>query len=114
LVVYVVWRKVELPEDAAGLTDRGEPTRESRQTGAPPELLREFAGLYSRKTALGMDLEKLEASRRRGKIKKREFMIRERDLKKQIGLPNLSYRKRRLKVPKLDSVSFCCERRNRG
>jgi hypothetical protein len=85
LVVYVVWRKVELPEEAAGLTDGGEQTRDSRQTGAPPELLREFAGLYSRKTALGMDLEKLEASRRRGKMKKREFMIRERDLKKQIG-----------------------------
>ena len=31
-----------------------------------------------------MDLEKLDAARRRGKVKKREYMIRERDLKKQI------------------------------
>ena len=57
---------------------------EQRQTGAPPELLRDFANLYSRKTSLNMDLEKLETARRRGKVKKREFMIRERDIKSQL------------------------------
>ena len=52
----------------------------------------DFAGqVYA---GLNMDLEKLEAARRRGKVKKREYMIRERDLKQQIeeidsSLPNL-------------------------
>ncbi len=82
---YVSYRKVELPEEILGpRVDDYEDSAQARQMGAPSELLRDFAHLYSRKTALNMDLEKLEASRRRGKVKKREFMIREADLKKQI------------------------------
>ncbi len=82
---YVSYRKVELPEEILGpRVDDYEDTSQTRKMGAPPELLRDFANLYSRKTALNMDLEKLEASRRRGKVKKREYMIREADLKKQI------------------------------
>ena len=82
---YVSYRKVELPEEIIGphIDDYAD-SSQSRQTGAPPELLRDFANLYSRKTALSIDLEKLEASRRKGKVKKREYMIREKDLKKQI------------------------------
>jgi len=83
--IYVSYRKVELPEEIVGVrVDDDTAIAQSRQIGAPPELLMDFANLYSRKTALNMDLEKLEASRRRGKVKKREFMIREQDLKKQI------------------------------
>jgi len=83
--IYVSYRKVELPEEILGpRVDDYEDISQSRQVGAPSELLRDFAHLYSRKTALNMDLEKLEASRRRGKVKKREYMIREADLKKQI------------------------------
>lgn len=82
--LYISYRKFESVEraDAPHLTEGS--VRETRQTGAPPDLLREFASLYSRKTALSMDLEKLEASLRRGKVKKREYLIRERDLKTQI------------------------------
>ncbi len=62
-----------------------EETKEQRtQTGAPPDLLMEFANAYSKRISLNMDLEKLEASRRRGKISKREYMIRERDIKSQL------------------------------
>lgn len=94
-LLYVTRRKVELPEEVTGpRVDEEFDDLQPRQTGAPSELLSEFANLYSRKTALNMDLEKLEAARRRGKIKKREYMIRERDLKNQIdeidsSLPNL-------------------------
>ena len=86
-LVYVSLRKVELPEEVAGPRmdyDDEFIDTQPKQVGAPPELLREFANLYSRKTALNMDLEKLEAARRRGKVKKREYMIRERDIKTQI------------------------------
>ncbi|MGY5880119.1 MAG: FKBP-type peptidyl-prolyl cis-trans isomerase [Candidatus Thorarchaeota archaeon] len=83
--IYVSYRKVELPEEIVGpRVDGDTDISQPRQMGAPAELLNDFANLYSRKTALNMDLEKLEASRRRGKVKKREYMIRERDLKKQI------------------------------
>jgi len=94
-LLYVTRRKVELPEEVTGpRVDKEFDDSHPRQVGAPPELLSEFANLYSRKTALNMDLEKLEAARRRGKVKKREYMIRERDLKQQIeeidtSLPNL-------------------------
>ncbi|MFX1559708.1 MAG: FKBP-type peptidyl-prolyl cis-trans isomerase [Promethearchaeota archaeon] len=85
-LIYVVLRKVELPEDVTGPRDDDVDIIDSqpRQVGAPPELLKEFANLYSRKTALNIDLEKLDAARRRGKVKKREYLIRERDLKHQI------------------------------
>jgi len=83
--LYVSYRKVELPEEIVGArVDDDSDISAPGQTGAPAELLNDFANLYSRKTALNMDLEKLEASRRRGKVKKREYMIRERDLKEQI------------------------------
>jgi hypothetical protein len=95
-LIYITMRKVELPEEVTGPQEDDDDIIDSqpKQVGAPPELLREFANLYSRKTALSMDLEKLEAARRRGKVKKREYMIRERDLKQQIEeiddqLPNL-------------------------
>ena len=83
-IVYVGYRKVELPEEVTGPGAEETAAEEPRQTGAPPDLLKTFANLYSRKTALNMDLEKLDAARRRGKVKKREYMIRERDLKSQI------------------------------
>ena len=84
-LLYVSLRKVELPEEVTGPRDDDDYIdSQPKQVGAPPELLREFANLYSKKTALNMDLEKLEAARRRGKVKKREYMIRERDVKQQI------------------------------
>ncbi|TFG29323.1 hypothetical protein EU527_16040 [Candidatus Thorarchaeota archaeon] len=82
---YVSYRKVELPEEVFGPKFEDEyEASQARQAGAPPGLLREFANLYSRKTTLNMDLEKLEAGRRKGKVKKREYMMREKDLKTQI------------------------------
>ncbi len=84
-LIYVALRKVELPEEMTGPREEEDIIdTQPKQVGAPPELLREFANLYSKKTALNMDLEKLDAARRRGKVKKREYMIRERDIKKQI------------------------------
>ena len=85
--IYVSYRKVELPEEVLGARIDADDYDESykiKQVGAPPELLSNFANLYSRKTSLNIDLEKLDASRRRGKVKKREYMMREGDLKKQI------------------------------
>jgi hypothetical protein len=84
-LIYVALRKVELPEEVTGPRDDDDIIDfQPKQVGAPSELLREFANLYSRKTALNMDREKLDAARRRGKVKKREYMIRERDIKQQI------------------------------
>jgi hypothetical protein len=83
-LAYVALRKVEVTIDTLPIGDGDTSTTEVRSVGAPSELLRKFATLYSRKTALNIDLEKLEASRRRGKVKKREYMIRERDIKSQI------------------------------
>jgi hypothetical protein len=84
-LAYVAYRKVDLPEEVTGPRGDAFDTSQPQQTGAPPELLREFATVYSKKTALTMDLEKLEAARRRGKVTKREYMIREKDLKDQLG-----------------------------
>jgi hypothetical protein len=83
-LAYVSYRRVRLGIEGGEFEEEDAAIEEQRQAGAPPELLREFANLYSRKTALNMDLEKLEAARRRGKVKKREFMIRERDVKSQL------------------------------
>ncbi|MFX1602095.1 MAG: hypothetical protein ACFFCK_01335 [Promethearchaeota archaeon] len=83
-MAYVAYRGFQEVSVTEEYEDEEDLRVEKRQVGAPPSLLREFANLYSRKTALGMDLEKLEAARRRGKVKKREFMIRERDIKSQI------------------------------
>jgi hypothetical protein len=82
--VYVVYRKAQLLEEAVGVDFREVPSDELTPVGAPPELLKKFAALYSQKTALNIDLEKLKASRRRGKITKKAFMIRQTDLKRQI------------------------------
>lgn len=80
--IYVSYRKIR-PKGAAPIV--GKSTVEvRRQIGAPPELLRKFADMYSRKTALEMDLEKLQASRRRGKVSKKEYMIREKDIKSKL------------------------------
>jgi hypothetical protein len=83
-IAYVAYRGVQEVTAIEDVEDDEDMRVEKRQVGAPPNLLKEFANLYSRKTALGMDLEKLEAARRRGKVKKREFMIRERDIKSQL------------------------------
>ena len=83
-LIYVMYRKVDLPEELVGSGEEELTAPEAQATGAPPELLREFATLYSKKTTLNMDLEKIEASRRRGKVKKREFMIRQKDIKSQM------------------------------
>ncbi|MFW9886854.1 MAG: Ig-like domain-containing protein [Candidatus Thorarchaeota archaeon] len=83
-LAYVSYRGVRLDIERGEFDEEDHVVEEQRQTGAPPELLRQFANLYSKKTALNMDLEKLEAARRRGKVKKREFMIRERDIKSQL------------------------------
>jgi hypothetical protein len=84
--VYVFYRRLETDEviGSGDTSDTG--TSETRQSGAPAELLSEFAKLYSRKTALNLDLEQLEASRRRGKVSKKEYMIREKDLKTQMDV----------------------------
>jgi len=83
-LIYVMYRKVDLPEELVGSGEEETTAPTAQATGAPPELLREFATLYSKKTTLNMDLEKIEASRRRGKVKKREFMIRQKDIKSQM------------------------------
>lgn len=84
-LIYVALRKVELPEEVTGPREDDDVIdSQPKQVGAPSELLREFANLYSKKTGLNMDLEKLDAARRRGKVKKREYMIRERDMKQQV------------------------------
>jgi hypothetical protein len=83
-LAYVSYRGVRFGTEGGEFDEEAVAVEEQRQVGASPELLREFANLYSRKTALNMDLEKLEAARRRGKVKKREFMIRERDIKSQL------------------------------
>ncbi|MHA1484468.1 MAG: FKBP-type peptidyl-prolyl cis-trans isomerase, partial [Candidatus Thorarchaeota archaeon] len=82
--IYVMYRKVDLPDEFVGSGEEELTATENQATGAPPELLREFATLYSKKTTLNMDLEKVESSRRRGKLKKREFMIRQKDVKSQM------------------------------
>ncbi|NHI83472.1 MAG: hypothetical protein EAX81_04150 [Candidatus Thorarchaeota archaeon] len=83
-LAYIAYRMTELPELVMSEEDDLQTASEKRQVGAPLEVLSEFATLYSKKTALNLDLDKLEAARRRGKVKKREFMIRERDLKAQL------------------------------
>ncbi len=82
-MAYVFYRRIDFTEDS-DIAVAAEGASASRQSGAPSELLSDFAKDYSRKTALSMDLEKLESSRRKGKVSKKEFMIRERDIKSQI------------------------------
>ena len=82
--VYVAFRRVEMIEAISGSSDGDDASDDVRQTGAPPEELSNFGNIYSRKTALSMDLEKLESSRRKGKASKKEYMIRDKDIKAQI------------------------------
>jgi hypothetical protein len=83
-LIYVAYRGMKRGAVGATATGESEAATTSRQVGAPPELLRDFASSYSRKTSLGLDLEKLESARKRGKVTKKEFMIRERDIKSQL------------------------------
>lgn len=83
-VAYVAYRKLKLPAAIATTSTPEEIAAEAKQAGAPPELLRRFAGTYSKKTSLELDMEKLEAGLKRGKVKKREFTIREGDIKTQL------------------------------
>ncbi len=82
-LVYVSYRKSPLPrtEEAA---KPGEEATVGKQVGAPTELLSSFASTYSKKTALELDLEKLQSFVKRGKVTRKEFMIRERDIKGQL------------------------------
>jgi hypothetical protein len=81
--IYVAYRKSPVTISEAPV-DRGQGATTTRQVGAPIELLSSFASTYSKKTALDLDLEKLEASARRGKVTRKEFMIRERDVRSQL------------------------------
>ncbi len=81
---YVSIRKLRLTAEELEATGT-ETGSAIPQSGAPPELVGEFARLYSKKTALNLDLEKLESSRKRGKVSKREFMKRQRDIKSQLA-----------------------------
>ncbi len=83
-IIYVGYRAFNPPVDKSLISRKDDEDEVGRVSGAPPDLLSTFASLYSRKTALNLDMEKLEASRRRGKVSKKEYMIRERDLKSQI------------------------------
>ncbi|MHA1637322.1 MAG: FKBP-type peptidyl-prolyl cis-trans isomerase [Candidatus Thorarchaeota archaeon] len=108
--VYVAFRRVEMIEIISGRSDGDEDAAEQRQTGAPPEELNDFANIYSRKTALSMDLEKLESSRRKGKVSKKEYMIRDKDIKAQIDsidaqLPELKERLMRYGAKYRDLIS---------
>ncbi|NWF96393.1 MAG: FKBP-type peptidyl-prolyl cis-trans isomerase [Candidatus Thorarchaeota archaeon] len=82
-LVFVVYRKT-VTTHAVEETDLSVSKRETGASVAPPALLSEFASKYSNKTALALDLEKLEAERKRGKVSKKEFMMREQDLKAQM------------------------------
>ena len=82
-LAYVSLRKVEAVSETFTTPD-DEKESTAHTAGAPPELVRKFATLYSRKTSLNIDLEKLETSRRKGKVKQREFRVRERDIKSQL------------------------------
>ncbi len=83
-LMYVAYRGMKRRTVGEVVAGEDEMTSPSRQVGASPELLRDFASSYSRKTTLGLDLEKLESARKRGKVTKKEFMIRERDIKSQL------------------------------
>lgn len=81
--VFVLWRRTGFTEEVTGTSEKTA-SPETRQAGAPPELLSEFASTYSKKVSLSMEMETLESSRRKGKVTKREFMVRERDISNQL------------------------------
>jgi hypothetical protein len=82
--VFVLWRRAGFSEDVSG-TSEDTASPETRQAGAPPELLSEFAKTYSEKVSLSMELETLKSSRRKGKVTKKEYMIRERNITNQLN-----------------------------
>ncbi len=82
--VFVVYRRLGFIDDSSSEHADRSVTLETRQVGAPVELLSDFAKTYSKKISLNMETEKLESDRRRGKITKKEFMLRDRDIKSQI------------------------------
>ncbi len=83
--IFVAYRRWGFIESSSGAEDRTDSHVETRQAGAPIELLSEFAKTYSKKVSLNLELEKLESARRKGKVTKKEFMIRERDIKNQMN-----------------------------
>ncbi|MFW9920221.1 MAG: FKBP-type peptidyl-prolyl cis-trans isomerase [Candidatus Thorarchaeota archaeon] len=92
--VFVVYRRLSFIEDSSSSYDDRGGLSETRQAGAPVELLSDFAKTYSKKIALNLEMEKLDSDRRRGKVTKKEYMLRDRDIKNQIqevenALPSL-------------------------
>ncbi len=81
--VYVSLRKAEFAV-AGGESEEAAARLEATRVGAPPDILRRFATLYSRKTALTLDLEKLRAARARGKVKAREYRMREHQMTEEL------------------------------
>ncbi len=93
--VMVIFRRLQFIDDPSSVSLSDDDRIETRQAGAPLELLSEFAKTYSKKVSLNMEMEKLDSSRRRGKITKKEYMLRERDVKDQLqeideSLPGLT------------------------
>jgi hypothetical protein len=83
-IAYILSRRSVIESVGVPPSELEEREEQRTQTGAPPDLLIEFANAYSKRISLNMDLEKLEAARRRGKVTKKEYMIRERDIKGQL------------------------------
>jgi len=83
-IAYISYRKLWTPAAVAAEAGSEAPTTATKQALAPPELLRKFAATYSKKTSLELDLERLEDDLKRGKVKKREFMVRDSDIKSQM------------------------------
>ncbi|MBD3405922.1 MAG: hypothetical protein GF411_07310 [Candidatus Lokiarchaeota archaeon] len=81
--IYVAGRRYQLANRDLSDLDEEEASTVG-YTGPPTSLIRDYANLFSRKTALDMDLEKLESSRRRGKVTKKEYLLREKDIKSQL------------------------------
>ncbi|MEM2142587.1 MAG: hypothetical protein QXQ81_04960, partial [Candidatus Thorarchaeota archaeon] len=82
MTVYVVYRR---RRHEATETTPVEPTVSSaKQALAPPDVIKSFTDAYSKRTALELEYEKLQTDQSRGKVTRKEFMIRERDLKAQL------------------------------
>jgi len=82
--IFVVHRRLSFIEGSSTESSSADGRSETRQIGAPIELLSDFAKTYSKKISLNMEMEKLESDRRKGKITKKELMLRERDVKSQV------------------------------
>lgn len=82
--VFVFYKRLGFLEDSSPISAVRAYPSETRQVGAPVELLSDFAKTYSKKISLNMEMEKLESDRRRGKVTKKEYMLRDRDIKNQV------------------------------